>query len=85
MTRDRIYDLMGLVLDAREPLGEKEILVSFEIEWDSENICIFSSEVSFKYSTDCLDGFKKDNYTRIHDEDLKQAEAHLRRLLNNVD
>lgn len=85
MTNDRIYNLMALVLICREKLTPHGVYVTLEIHPEYEVIWFYEASTTnqYMYATDGVSDYSEYTYTRKHDEDLKQAEAHLRRLLHD--
>ena len=93
MTRERIDELVSLVLEARD---KNSIAVSIEIEKYDERITVFTEKpvwgVTFTtYSTDHM--YDEEGRRTIHngsclhvyDADLKKAETRIRRLIDDVD
>lgn len=89
MTRERIDELVSLVLEAR---GRKGFSVSIEIENYEENIKIFTETpvngITFTtyttyelYSAEDKRVLKNRTCLNVYDKDLDLAEKHIRRLL----
>lgn len=83
MEDERLYKLLTLVLLCR---NQEEYLVWFEVHRDYETINIYSEGDCWRYSTDSLDSFedKLDEqviFHGVHDDNLKQAEEHILKIL----
>lgn len=89
MTRERIDELVSLVLEAR---GKKGLSVAISIEKHNEEIHVFTEKAkngitSTFYTT--YEFYKAEDrrvirnaaILQIYDPDLKEAEKHIRRLL----
>lgn len=89
MTRERIDELVSLVLEAR---GRRGFSVSIEIEKHEENIKIFTETpvngITFTtyttyefYNAEGRRVIKNNQCLNVYDPHLKGAEEHIRRLL----
>ena len=89
MTRERIDELVSLVLEAR---GRKGYSVSISIEKYEESISIYTekteSGINFTtytthdlYNVEGKRVLRNQNRLHVYDKDLTEAERHIRRLL----
>ena len=89
MTRERIDELVSLVLEAR---GKKGFSVSISIEMYDEEIYVFTDKAqsgitstlytTYKYyKADDKRVIRNGAILHVYDPDLKEAEKHIRRLL----
>ena len=93
MTRERIDELVSLVLEARD---KESISVGFEVDKYEERITIFTDKpvwgVTFTtystyeiYNAEGRRTIQNGSCLHVYDADLKKAETRIRRLLDDVD
>lgn len=82
LSRDRVIELVDLVLEANEVLGYGKT-IGLEISKFNEELNVYQvgGEISYFVYTTTGKSYTNNSVRAIHDPDLKKGEEHVRKLL----
>lgn len=88
MARERITDLIGLVLEANRMIGSG-VSIGFCLDRYCEGLTVWTEQKVDEINYFCYQSRNGDDYTNknirsFDDPDLKQGEAHVRRLIEEA-
>lgn len=94
MTRERIIELLDLVLECNKRHKEKDITVSLNVSAFHVEVNIFFHDMDaleedgvdmYSYTDDVVTDRLVDGIRTLHDPKLSKAERHIRRIIDDVD